>query len=444
MVRTTKNRDATDRGLALHLFVFLVLMPLMALAATNTTRRPGELNKPLWNATWTDRLKRDLMLSSLTEKGYDKFARPAQHTNTTVVTIDLNLKHIDLFWVDEKLKWNASDYGGLSRLHLADHEVWQPDIVLYNSASGSEVDHYGNTHCIVHEDGTVLWVPPSQFRVFCDIDLRRWPYDEQTCTLRLGSWTYDGDQVDLQVDDNDAGIAETDWMVNNSEWELLEMTKQRNVAFYACCVEAYIDVSYTLTLRRRSPAYSAIVITPATVVVLLTLAGFWLPPHAGEKVILNAFTTLITLILLLSFSTKLPAMASHTPLIVVFYSSSLVLVTLALLVSIAVINIARYPRRTPLPWPLRHALTGWLGRVLCLGVTSLHHVSLGGGGSTSGEELREAGDDTAGVGEDQLHIISGASSTSTQLDWLLLATAIDRFAFGLYCIVFAILAAAYV
>jgi hypothetical protein len=51
------------------------------------------------------------------------------------------------------------------------------------------------------------------------------------------------------------------------------------------------------------------------VVVLLTLAAFWLPPHAGEKVVLNAFTALIICLMLLSFSQKLPAMASHTPLI---------------------------------------------------------------------------------------------------------------------------------
>jgi hypothetical protein len=35
-------------------------------------------------------------------------------------------------WTDEKLKWNESDYGGLSVLHVGDHELWQPDIVLYN------------------------------------------------------------------------------------------------------------------------------------------------------------------------------------------------------------------------------------------------------------------------------------------------------------------------
>jgi hypothetical protein len=43
-----------------------------------------------WNATWTDRLKRDLLLN------YDKFARPAQHTNTTVVNLDVTFRHIDL------------------------------------------------------------------------------------------------------------------------------------------------------------------------------------------------------------------------------------------------------------------------------------------------------------------------------------------------------------
>lgn len=35
-------------------------------------------------------------------------------------------------WKDEKLKWNASDYGGLKQAHLGIHEVWQPDVVLYN------------------------------------------------------------------------------------------------------------------------------------------------------------------------------------------------------------------------------------------------------------------------------------------------------------------------
>lgn len=47
------------------------------------------MNKPIWNETYADALKRDLLMS------YDKFARPTQHYNTTKVTIDLKVKHVD-------------------------------------------------------------------------------------------------------------------------------------------------------------------------------------------------------------------------------------------------------------------------------------------------------------------------------------------------------------
>lgn len=45
--------------------------------------------RPIWNDTYADILKRDLLMS------YDKFARPSQHYNTTTVTLDLKIKHVD-------------------------------------------------------------------------------------------------------------------------------------------------------------------------------------------------------------------------------------------------------------------------------------------------------------------------------------------------------------
>lgn len=41
---------------------------------------------------------------------------------------------------------------------MADHELWQPDILLYNSATGAMTDHYGNTHSIVQSNGDIIWV----------------------------------------------------------------------------------------------------------------------------------------------------------------------------------------------------------------------------------------------------------------------------------------------
>lgn len=67
----------------LHWFLFVYLSLCMCLAAA----------KPVWNATWTDKLKKDLLVA------YDKYARPANHFNTTRVNLTLTITHVD---IDEK------------------------------------------------------------------------------------------------------------------------------------------------------------------------------------------------------------------------------------------------------------------------------------------------------------------------------------------------------
>lgn len=430
--------------------LLLMCCTLFVVCYGDSSKPPGSL-KPLWNATVTDRLKHELLLH------YDKFARPAQHYNTTTVNVGLTIRHLDLneqrstfsvnswirlMWKDEKLKWNASDYEGMSKLHLADHEIWQPDIVLYNSASGSTVDHYANTHCITHDDGTVLWVPPAQFVVFCELNFLLWPFDTQQCHLQLGSWTYHGYEVDLQLD-KDTQNASVDLLVQNSEWELLGVTQERHVKMYKCCSEPYIDVTFNITMKRRSPTYKAIIITPAFAIIIMTLLNFWLPPQAGEKILLNGCTAVIICIFMLYFNQKCPIMGDHTPLIVLFYSSSLYVVSFCMIGSVAVLWLSRTQHHRSLPWMIKHPLTGWLGRWLGLG-NYITQTTLSSGRATA-EEMRDQqhvfDDQHSG---DEHHIITPPQRTAPcQHDWVLLAAAIDRISFVFYSLLFAILAIAY-
>ena len=48
---------------------------------------------------------------------------------------------------------------------------------------------------VVSSDGTVLWIPASRLESSCSLDLSKFPFDEQECILRFGSWTYDGFKV---------------------------------------------------------------------------------------------------------------------------------------------------------------------------------------------------------------------------------------------------------
>lgn len=49
----------------------------------------------------------------------------------------------------------------------------------------------------------MLWVPPGQFTVLCDLDLTYWPFDKQTCAMKFGSWTYNGEEIDLDYFNNE-------------------------------------------------------------------------------------------------------------------------------------------------------------------------------------------------------------------------------------------------
>ena len=60
---------------------------------------------------------------------------------------------------------------------------------------------------LVTHDGIVQWVPPAIFNSMCQIYVRWFPFDEQAslprvimcqdCEMKFGSWTYDGNEVDL-------------------------------------------------------------------------------------------------------------------------------------------------------------------------------------------------------------------------------------------------------
>lgn len=43
--------------------------------------------------------------------------------------------------------------------------------------------------------GEVNWKPPAIYKSSCEINVEYFPFDEQTCFMKFGSWTYNGAQV---------------------------------------------------------------------------------------------------------------------------------------------------------------------------------------------------------------------------------------------------------
>ncbi|XP_078044298.1 nicotinic acetylcholine receptor alpha1 isoform X5 [Augochlora pura] len=266
--------------------------------------------------------------------------------------IDVNLKNqimttnvwVEQEWNDYKLKWNPDDYGGVDTLHVPSEHIWLPDIVLYNNADGNyEVTIM--TKAILHHTGKVIWKPPAIYKSFCEIDVEYFPFDEQTCFMKFGSWTYDGYTVDLrhlaQTEESnriEVGIDLTDYYIS-VEWDIIKVPAVRNEAFYICCEEPFPDIVFNITLRRKTLFYTVNLIIPCVGISFLSVLVFYLPSDSGEKVSLSISILLSLTVFFLLLAEIIPPTSLTVPLLGKYLLFTMVLVTLSVVVTIAVLNV---------------------------------------------------------------------------------------------------------
>ncbi|XP_077868840.1 neuronal acetylcholine receptor subunit alpha-5-like [Saccoglossus kowalevskii] len=97
----------------------------------------------------------------------------------------------------EFLRWNASEYGGITQINLPLELIWQPDIFLYSSVA--ETLPYLVGEALVYNDGSIIAPEPVVYEIACPIDGTYFPFDEQKCEMKFGSWSYDGTVIDLDI-----------------------------------------------------------------------------------------------------------------------------------------------------------------------------------------------------------------------------------------------------
>ena len=97
-------------------------------------------------------------------------------------------------------------------------------------------------------------------------------------------------QVDLRHIDEEIGRPEVEIGVDltefymSVEWDILEVPAIRNVKYYTCCDEPYLDITFNVTMRRKTLFYTVNLIIPCMGISFLTVLVFYLPSDSGEKV----------------------------------------------------------------------------------------------------------------------------------------------------------------
>uniref|UniRef100_A0A8C4N9Y9 Cholinergic receptor, nicotinic, alpha 5 n=1 Tax=Eptatretus burgeri TaxID=7764 RepID=A0A8C4N9Y9_EPTBU len=234
-------------------------------------------------------------------------------------------------WTDVNLKWNPDNYGGITSIRIPASSLWLPDIVLYENADGR------------FEASTVT--------------------KAVNCSMKFGSWTYDGSLVDIIIMDSNVDRKE---FFDTGEWEIMNATGQRGIRVDDGLWYPYI--MYSFVIRRLPLFYILFLIIPCLGLSFLTVLVFYLPSDEGEKFSLCTSVLVSLTVFLLVIEEIIPSSSKVIPLIGEYLLFIMIFVTLSIVITVFVINVHHRSSSThhPMaPW-VRRLFLHKLPKLLCM------------------------------------------------------------------------------
>lgn len=313
-------------------------------------------------------------------KGYSKDALPVMN-KSEAIEVKFDLAYSQLIYLDSKnqilsskvwlrqmwtnpfLKWNPADYDGIEQINVDPKQIWKPDIILYNNIGFGETGAIYNfdTKAVLRHDGYTEWFAPTEIHSICKIDISYFPFDEQKCPLVFGSWTYTGNKLNLTQTRDSADLSK---YTVSGEWELLDAPLNRHEVEYNCCPHPFIDITYTIHVKRRILFYLMNLIVPCIVLAVLTVFSFYLPPESGERMGLVITILLGLTVFMMVFTDNVPRTSEVTPLIGKYSVTVLVQVTVALLVTCSILRVYHRDPERKMPGWFRKLIFDILGPML--------------------------------------------------------------------------------
>uniref|UniRef100_A0A1A9WYM4 Neurotransmitter-gated ion-channel transmembrane domain-containing protein n=1 Tax=Glossina brevipalpis TaxID=37001 RepID=A0A1A9WYM4_9MUSC len=114
------------------------------------------------------------------------------------------------------------------------------------------------------------------------------------------------------------------------EWDILEVPAVRNEKFYTCCDEPYLDITFNITMRRKTLFYTVNIIIPCMGISFLTVLTFYLPSDSGEKVTLSISILISLHVFFLLVVEIIPPTSLVVPLLGKYLIFAMILVSISL------------------------------------------------------------------------------------------------------------------
>lgn len=125
----------------------------------------------------------------------------------------------------------------------------------------------------------------------------------------------------------------------NHEWDILSVPAKRTVLKNRDYDEFYPEITFNISLRRKTLFYTCNLIIPCVCLTFLTVLTFYLPSESGEKISLCISILLSLTVFILLPNDLIPPTSLVVPLIGKYLIFIIIIVTLSITCTIFVLNL---------------------------------------------------------------------------------------------------------
>ncbi|XP_056106256.1 gamma-aminobutyric acid receptor subunit beta-2a isoform X2 [Rhinichthys klamathensis goyatoka] len=275
--------------------IFLLCPLIVAVACAQSSRDPS--NMPVVKDT-VDRLM----------KGYDIRLRPDFGGAPVAVGMNIDIASIDMVsevnmdytltmyfqqaWRDKRLSYTEIPLNLTLDNRVAD-QLWVPDTYFLNDKKsfvhGVTVK---NRMIRLHPDGTVLYGLRITTTAACMMDLRRYPLDEQNCTLEIESYGYTTDDIEFYWRGGNGAVTGVE-RIELPQFSIVDYKLiSKNVVF---STGSYPRLSLSFKLKRNIGYFILQTYMPSILITILSWVSFWINYDASAARVALGITTVLTM-----------------------------------------------------------------------------------------------------------------------------------------------------
>ena len=158
---------------------------------------------------------------------------------------------------------------------------------IFTSAAAEESER--PTHVVLKHYGYCFWAPHRLYKSACAVDIKKYPFDTQTCVLWFQSMTKTSSEMNIMPYYHSPFDLSTylPSLKARAGWEILanqskHVAKPRDEGMILM-YSRRASLKFTMTLKRRQGFFAYLLMIPCVFVSFLATVIFCLPPERPDR-----------------------------------------------------------------------------------------------------------------------------------------------------------------